>query len=140
MVKYARITFGIGCITFLVIGVLHLYVHFAEMSGNALEQRFNEMGMMELQGDQIRLWDLFQGISILMGFFSAALGVALWGILHATPSDKVPNRITCIAMMILLAGISVVGAIYLTSFQLYGGIAGVVMFGFPFILGFGNAK
>ncbi|MEM8617712.1 MAG: hypothetical protein AAGF20_12370, partial [Pseudomonadota bacterium] len=86
----ARLAFAIGAMAFILIGVLHTYVHLAELSGPDLESRFAELGDIDLQGQMSRSWDLFQGLSLLMGFFSTTLGCVLLALLLSGERKALP--------------------------------------------------
>lgn len=131
MTKIARLTFAVGSIAFIFIGLLHSYVHFTELAGADLQLRFQEIGLVALQGNTKNVWDLFQGVSILMGFFSIAFGSALLGVLGGVSKSAVPNAFVCLSAIVLLLGIAIVGGLYLSSFQVIGGIAGTICFGIP---------
>lgn len=133
MVKLGRITFLVGAIAFVFIGAMHSFVHLTELSGADLAERFDAIGPVLLQGKEERAWDLFQGLSLLMGFFSIAFGIALIGSLWQTQADTVPHALISLSALILLASIIAVGALYLSSFQVYGGLAGLVCFGIPLL-------
>ena len=133
MVRLGRVTFLIGAIAFIFIGALHTFVHMTELAGPELQDRFNAIGPVLLQGQDERAWDLFQGLSLLMGFFSMAFGVALIGALMQTPNETTPHPIICISALALLVGIAAVGALHLSNFQVFGGLAGIVCFSVPLI-------
>ena len=134
MVKFARTTFAAGSIAFIFIGVLHTYVHLVELAGVDLRARFVGIGPVALQGSDISAWDLFQGTSLLMGFFSLALGFILLATLFQSPKGQVPHWSICITTCFMLLGISIVGGLYLSSFQLIGGILGILCFGLPILV------
>ena len=131
MIKLARTTFAVGSVAFIFIGVLHTYVHLVELAGVDLRARFERIGPVALQGSTVSAWDLFQGTSLLMGFFSLALGFILLANLFQMPKDQVPHRSTCVTTCFMLLGISIVGGLYLSSFQLIGGLLGIFCFGLP---------
>ena len=131
MHQLARTTFAIGSITFIFIGLLHTYVHLSELSGADLQIRFDQMGTLLLQGAEVAVWDLFQGTSLLMGFFSLALGCVLLCILLTTPRQRLPHWSICLTTCVMLVGILAIGALYLGRFQVIGGLIGVLLFALP---------
>ena len=133
MVQLGRITFLIGAIAFIFIGAMHSFVHLTELAGPELQARFDAMGPVLLQGNDERAWDLFQGLSLLMGFFSMAFGVALIGALMQTPKTMMPHPLICLSALALLVGIASIGALYLSNFQVFGGLAGIVCFAIPLV-------
>ena len=131
MIKLSRTTFAAGSIAFIFIGVLHTYVHFVELAGDNLRTRFVGIGPVALQGNTVSAWDLFQGTSLLMGFFSVALGVILLATLVHVPRTQVPHWSISLTTCLMLLGISSIGALYLSNFQLIGGLVGILCFGLP---------
>jgi len=140
MNKLARLTFGIGSIAFIFIGALHTFVHLSELAGVDLRARFDGIGAIALQGDMVSAWDLFQGTSLLMGFFSLALGFILLSTLLRTPKGQVPHWSICLITCFMLLGISIVGGLYLSNFQLVGGLFGIVCFGLPAVANLGHHR
>ncbi|MEL6689801.1 MAG: hypothetical protein AAFP28_05725 [Pseudomonadota bacterium] len=124
-------TFLVGAVTFIVIGALHSFVHLTELAGPDLEARFDAVGPVVLQGDSVRAWDLFQGLSLLMGAFSATLGVVLIGILRATDAQTPPPALVSLAVCIQLVVIAALGGLYLSAFQIVGGVVGIALFAMP---------
>jgi len=131
MIKLSRTTFAAGSIAFIFIGILHTYVHFAELTGADLRARFLSVGPVALQGNTVSAWDLFQGTSLLMGFFSIALGLILFATLVQTPRTRVPHWSVSLTTCVMLLAISSIGALYLSNFQLIGGFLGTLFFGLP---------
>ena len=131
MIRLSRMTFAAGSIACIVIGILHTYVHFAELAGDDLRARFLGIGPVALQGSAVSAWDLFQGISLLMGFFSAAVGLILLAILFQIPRTQVPHWSISLTTCIMLLAISIIGTLFLSNFQLIGGLLGVLCFGLP---------
>ncbi|MCH2093714.1 MAG: hypothetical protein MK160_01195 [Rhodobacteraceae bacterium] len=131
MIRLSRRTFAAGSIAFIVIGIMHTYVHFAELAGDDLRARFLGIGPVALQGSAVSAWDLFQGISLLMGFFSTALGLILLAILIQVPRTHVPHWFISLTTCVILLAISIVGALFLSNFQLIGGLIGILCFGLP---------
>ncbi|MCH2076273.1 MAG: hypothetical protein MK180_05200 [Rhodobacteraceae bacterium] len=134
MIRLSRMTFLVGAVTFIVIGVLHSFVHLTELAGPDLEARFDAVGPVALQGDSVRAWDLFQGLSLLMGAFSVTLGVVLIGILRETDPLSPPPALVSLAVCVQLIVIAAVGGLYLSAFQIVGGVVGIALFAMPFIV------
>lgn len=135
MTRLARIGFGVGSLAFVFIGGLHSYVHFDELSGTELARRFDAIGPIALQGGHHSGWDLFQGTSLLMGLFSAALGLVLLCTLATTPRNALPHWSICAVICLTLVGVMIVGGLYLSQFQVIGGAFGLICFGLPIFAG-----
>lgn len=136
--KFGRRTYVVGSIGFVFVGALHTVVHFAELAGAGLEQRFDELGDIEVNGTIARSWDLFQGVSWLMGLFSIALGLASLSALRAARGR--PPLGVCLTNMAMLAAIVVVGVAHLGALQIYGGLFGMTMFAIAAVAGRSEAE
>jgi len=116
----------VGSVGFIAVGALHTATHAFELSGPDLQQRFDELGGVEVSGTVATSWDLFQGVSWLMGLFSIALGLVSLSAIRAA-SGRPPLGV-CLANIGMLAAIGVVGLAHLGALQVYGGIFGMTMF------------
>lgn len=130
---FGRRTYVVGSVGFVFVGALHTAVHFAELAGADLEQRFDELGDIEVNGTIARSWDLFQGVSWLMGLFSIALGLVSLNALRAAQGR--PPLGICLINMAMLGAIVVVGVAHLGPLQIYGGLFGMTMFGIAAVAG-----
>ncbi|MEM9852905.1 MAG: hypothetical protein AAF841_00505 [Pseudomonadota bacterium] len=131
MIRLARALYIFVAVAFVFIGLLHTQVHFADLASPALEARFDAVGPVLLQETQVRAWDLFQGVSLLMGFFSAALGLTLIAALITAGRGALPHTTLFLPVIAQLIAIAVIGALYLSPFQLIGGIVGALCLAFP---------
>ena len=129
----SRTLFLVGSIGFVTIGVLHTFVHLTELSTEALKLRFDAFGAIEVQGASTSSWDLFQGTSLLMGFFSLCFGLVLLAHWSSLSKQTGPNPLICLSALLMLLFIVGIGFVYLTSFQVYGGLFGILCFGLPLI-------
>ncbi len=130
-----RRLYQIGSLTFIAIGLFHTLVHFQDLSGGDLERRFDQVDPVMLGDDAVRSWDLFQGVSLLMGFFAIAIGAINLGAL--TGRATAPPVVGMVTIAALLAVI-VVGFAYLGLLQTVGGAIGIGLF-LPTALGVGRA-
>lgn len=115
---------------FIFIGAMHSYVHFTQMSGEELKLAFDAIGIVNVAGDQAAAWNLWQGLSILMGFFSIALGAVNLAALYAHPKTTFPSITICAINILMLCVVFFTGYIYLGPIQMFGAPAGWLMFGF----------
>ncbi|MGH1492865.1 MAG: LIC_13387 family protein [Acidimicrobiales bacterium] len=127
-IRTARVCYLIGSIGFIFIGLLHTVTHWLELAGPALRQRFDEMGLIEVSGQEVTSWDLFQGTSLLMGFFSMAIGFGAIGALRAVASDGLPPLGTALTNIVALLGVMAIGVAHLGPIQIWGGLFGIAMF------------
>lgn len=125
----ARKAFAVGSMGFIFIGGLHTVVHLMDLAGPDLQRRFTEFGAIEVSGQSTASWDLFQGISLLMGLFSVAVGLIDLSALRVTAENELPPVGVAVANMLMLTAIVLVGAAYLGPIQIYGGMFGITVFG-----------
>lgn len=128
-IKLARKAYGVGSIGFIFIGGLHTVVHLMDLAGPDLQRRFHELGAIDVSGQSTASWDLFQGISLLMGLFSVAVGLIDFSALRVTKTSELPPIGVAVANMLMLLAIIMVGAAYLGPIQIYGGMFGITVFG-----------
>lgn len=133
MRKLARYSFMAGSTAFFLIGLLHTFVHFNDLSGAGLRQAFESIGPITLGEDQFSAWRLWQGISILMGLFSCTLGLSNLSALKGQPPHHLPSPWLCSANLGMLAAIGVVGYLYLSPMHVVGACVGTVLFGLPIL-------
>ncbi len=133
MHRTARRTYIAGSITFILIGVLHTLTQFTELSTPEVADAFTSIGTIPVSGQEPAAWDLFRGTSYLMGFFSLAIGCDNLATLRTVGRDALPPLAICITMVFTLIGVATMGVLFLGPLQLYGGLAGVVMFGLPLL-------
>lgn len=131
MERMARRFFTIGSVGFIVIGALHTVVHLMQLSGPQLEMALRTVGGVPVMGAPAEMWDLWQGVSLLMGLFSMALGASNLAGLHAAPAEAFPARGVCAVNVAMLACVTLVGTLFLGPLQVLGGPFGMLMFGLP---------
>lgn len=124
--KLGQRTYLVGSIGFVVVGLLHTVTHGLELTGAELEQRFADLGNIDVSGTLSTSWDLFQGVSWLMGLFSIALGLLSLSAISAAGGR--PPLAACVVNISMLAMIVVIGAAHLGPLQIYGGMFGITMF------------
>jgi len=137
MEKLARRTYRIGSFGFIGIGALHTYAHVTELAGEELKGRFDEMGTILVQGTDAASWDLFQGVSLLMGFFSIVLGFANLAAERAAGRPPAGVSLVNIAMLV---SVMIVGVLYLGALQVYGSMFGITMFAIPVLAAWRSAR
>ena len=123
----SRITFWIGSLGLIFIGALHTYVQLDELSGPELAAAFAQIGDIPIGEEAWPAFDLWQGLSLLMGFFSIALGLSnLAGL--AGRVEGLPARGVCIVNVIMMFAVTMVGVLFLGPIQSFGGPFGMTMF------------
>jgi len=136
--RLGRGTYTVGSVIFVLIGALHTVTHLTELSTPELEARFAAMGDIEVSAQTVTSWDLWQGTSLLMGFFGAALGLANLGALWSS-RDRRPPVVNCLTTIAMLGIVTWVGWAYLGPLQLFGGPFGIVLFTIALVAGRGRS-
>lgn len=124
----ARRMYLVGCIGFVFIGLLHTYVHATELRGDTLRTRFDALGDIDVNGELATSWDLFQGTSWLMGFFSIAIGISALAALLSHPKGAAPPAGVAATNIVALIGVIAIGFAHLGVLQIGGGLFGIAMF------------
>ena len=119
---------------FILIGILHTVTQLTELSTPELEERYRVFGDIDVSGQTVAAWDLWQGTSLLMGFFAITIGLANLGALRSS-ADRRPPVVNCLATIVVLLSITWVGWAYLGPTQLFGGPFGVVLFSTALLAG-----
>lgn len=132
--RLGRLTHLIGSWTFIAIGAGHTATQFTTLSSDRVQDQYRAGGDIEVSGQVVDGWELFAGTSILMGVFAIALGaLSLAALRTTTRHDRLtPAIFPTIGLAVVLCVLAV-GASLLGPLQLYGGAAGVVMFGLPLL-------
>lgn len=125
--RIARRLFTIGSITFIVIGGFHTQVHLADMSSADLKAEFDQIA--PLRGTDV--WHLWNGLSLLMGFFAMAIGAANLAGLRARGPEAWPAIGVCLVNAAALVAVGTIGVLHLGPLQTVGGPIGVLLFGLP---------
>ncbi len=132
--RVGRATFRIGSITFIVIGIAHTLTQFTTLSSPQVQEAYRAGGPIEVSGQSVDGWDLFAGVSILMGLYAITIGATgLVALATTARVDRLPPAGHSAINVVTLAAIATVGATLLGPLQLVGGLAGIVLFGLPLL-------
>ena len=119
---------------FILIGLLHLQVHYADLVTPELEEQFSQVDqlvIMETPADAYRNW---QGFSFMMGVCFVVIGLLNISMARLA-QNQIPRGFT-FSMMLLMASVSYAGYHFFTPFQLYGGIFGLSLLTLGFLYSF----
>ncbi len=141
LARVGRATFLIGSITFVVIGIAHTLTQFTTLSSPEVQAAYRAGGAIEVSGRSVDGWDLFAGVSVLMGLYAITIGATgLVALATTGRADVLPPPGHSAITVITLAAIAVVGAILLGPLQLVGGLAGIALFGLPLVAALRSRK
>lgn len=132
--RWGRGLFIAGSLVFIAVGLTHTATQFTTLSGETVRTAYRAGGPIALNTGDIDGWDLFAGVSVLMGLYAIALGVAnLVALRAADRADGLPPAGTCAVNLAMLVAIGLVGIAYLGPLQIVGGLVGLVLFGVPLV-------
>ncbi|HAS45745.1 MAG TPA: hypothetical protein DCS93_35005 [Microscillaceae bacterium] len=125
MKKFARISyFLIGSLFPMLIGGLHTFVHFTDLTTPSVKSLLNKS--IPIMGENQSLWNTWGMMSFMMGISFIILGLLNLEILHKRREDYPP--IQGITVMILyLSCVVYAGITFEAKPQLYGGIFGILL-------------
>ena len=124
--KATGILHAIVATSFIVIGLLHSYVHCQELISPSYGNAFASVDHLELMGNEADVWRLWQGFSLMMGVSFIVIGLFNLEFLRVNKFAPQSNG-TIIIMIILLSTIVHAGVNYFSAMQLYGGIIGLLL-------------
>jgi len=121
--KFSRISFLVlGCRVPIIIGLMHLYVHFKSLLHPQIEAYLkNSNGMAQISEP---LWETWGVVSFMMGWCSLVIGVLNSSIFMGCAKNQFPLVLPLAAMFGYYLGVFYVGWEYNQNFQWYGGLIG----------------
>ena len=125
------ILYLVGSTMFIVIGLLHTFVHYKILVNPLAQSKMETSGTLRLGTDNVEIWKLWQGMSLLFGLFIVFIGVlniTSWFDLGAVSS------IVCIINMALLLLVIYSGVQFFGKMQIYGGIVGFTFFSIALLM------
>jgi len=124
MNKTARILFIIVGIVFpILIGSLHLFAHFTDLSTPKVIEQLNQT-IMVFDNPQI-MWNTWGLMSFMMGVAFIIIGLLNKVILSVLPSNSPPPKTAILCMMLYLCCVIYAGNLFEAVPQFYGGILGL---------------
>ncbi|MEM1032095.1 MAG: hypothetical protein AAF928_10885 [Myxococcota bacterium] len=128
LVRSGRVLFAAASAAFVAIGILHIFVHLRELSTESLASDLIAVGPVPLGESTVSMWRLWQGVSLLMGAFSVALGCVDLAALRLTAPDRPPPTSVAMLNVAMLTVIAGVGVMYLGPIQAIGAPIGMACF------------
>lgn len=126
MKKTARILyFIVGCVFPILIGLLHTYVHFKELTIPSVQNHLSDT--LTIMGKQVPYYNSWGLVSFMMGASFIVIGLLNLGILSRLTKNDYPPVAAILAMMTYLSAVIYVGITFNAAEQFYGGIFGIVL-------------
>jgi len=125
MIKTAKVLYGINGITNVFIGVLHTMAHYSDLVTPLIEEKLNFTATVS--GIESNVYNLWQGMSLMMGLLLITVGALHLLILFRLPKNQYPPIGASIIMILMLFAVIYAGYNFFGAWQVYGGIMGIVL-------------
>jgi len=125
MKKIAKIAYCINGITCVFIGVLHTIAHYTDLKTESVKKLLNHE--IIVSGTNSNIWDLWQGMSLMMGFLLIIIGMLHLLILTSIKKNDYPPLGISLIMIFMLLGVIYTGYNFFGAWQVSGGIAGIIL-------------
>ena len=125
MKNLAKALYGINSITCIFIGVLHTIVHFQDLVTDEVRTTLDQSILVS--GTESNIWNLWQGMSLMLGYLLIIIGLLHLFILFKTKKEAYPPIGGSLIMILMLSGVIYVGYYYFGSWQVEGGIGGIIV-------------
>ena len=117
-----------GSALFILVGTLHLIVHFKQLTSFETKEKFSSIKNIKVRKRSAEVWKLWQGMSLLFGVLMLILGVNNILSLLSLEQNSHPSVLICITNIIVLIIIIYTGFKYFSKMQVYGGFLGLILF------------
>jgi len=126
MIKSARVTYLIiGSVFPILIGALHTFTHFNELTTSEVQQLLSRT--IPINGQAQTLWNTWGIMSFMMGFAFIVIGLLNISIYQRLSKDECPPISTLFVMVVYLLGVMYAANKFEQPVQLYGGIFGLLL-------------
>ncbi len=123
--KIAKGLYLINSITSIFIGLLHTNAHFTELVTEQLKEKLNHP--IVVTGVESNIWDLWQGMSFMMGILLIIVGLLHLVILKGVDEKSYPPIGGSLVMILMLLFVIYSGFSFFGSMQIYGGSTGLIL-------------
>ena len=130
----ARILYIIGSSFFILVGLLHTKVHFAQLVNSSMEQKLKKATTVKLGKVESEIWKLWQGFSLGFGALMMVIGIINILSLYELDETAFPSASICIVNLLVFVFVIYSGKKFFGKMQFYGGFVGVLIFGGALLL------
>lgn len=123
--KLSKGLFLLNGIISILIGVTHTYAHYAELVSDDIRRRLDKE--IVVMGSDSNIWDLWQGMSLMMGILLIIVGLMMVMIILNLKKTEYPPTNISIVFILMLITVVYSGINYFGSAQIYGGIFGIIV-------------
>lgn len=132
MIAAARISFVFASVTMILVGLIHTAVQVAYLQSPELIAHLRAFGAIpEVLNAYVD--DLWLGLSHLMGYFAITLGFVNLAAFQLLDRDQPPTVLLALPNMMMGVAVGIIGLLYLSAFQMFGGPLQIVLFGLALI-------
>ncbi len=125
MQKTAKILYGLNSITTIFIGALHTIAHYQDLV-TAKIQSLLEHNII-VTGQEASIWNLWQGMSLMMGLLLIIVGLLHLVILNDLDKESYPPVGGSLVMMLMLIFVFYAGLNFFSSWQVVGASVGLIL-------------
>ncbi len=123
--RIARILYSVNCTACIFIGSLHTLVHFQELRSDLIASKLGFEA--PVQGLMANVFNLWQGMSLLMGIFIILLGLSHFVILSISGKNSFPPISSSLIFVLMQGFVIYAGLNFFTTWQVYGGSIGMLL-------------
>lgn len=109
----------------ITVGIIHTYVHFSDLLSPEIQDYLEKD--FYYSGKEQPLWDAWGIANFMMGISFLVIGLLNIYIYRSLSKTDFPPLPAIFAMLVYILGVIFVGVQFQQSFQLYGGITGLIL-------------
>lgn len=125
MNKIAKILYALNSVTCIFIGAAHTFAHYTDLITLELKEMMNHS--VTVTGLESNVWQLWQGMSLMMGLLLIIIGLSHLLILRGLKKEEFPPIGGSLILMLMLVFVIYAGLNFFSAGQVYGGSAGFIL-------------
>ena len=125
MQKTAKRLYGFNSITTIFIGALHTMAHYQDLSTAKIQTLLDHT--IVVTGLEASIWNLWQGMSLMMGLLLIIVGLLHLVILNDLEKESYPPIGGSLVMILMLIFVFYAGLNFFSSWQVIGASIGLVL-------------
>lgn len=125
MQRLSKILYTINSITCIFIGLLHTHAHYTSLVSADLSEMMNHT--VVVTGMETNVYNLWQGMSLMMGLLLIIVGLSHLLIINKTGKDAFPPIGGSLILILMLVFVIYAGYNFFGGWQVYGGAMGILL-------------
>lgn len=125
MKKLAKTLYVLNSVTFIFTGLLHTYAHYNELATDTIKNLLNHKIMVT--GIEANIWQLWQGMSVMMGILLIFIGLLHLLIIRNTKKEDYPSIGGSIIMILILLSVMTIWYWHEGAWQVQGSAFGILL-------------